>query len=453
MIDERSQEPTTAPSRPRFTAKGAVAAVAAVAALGWAFVAIRGGSEVHSWARKLRNGDVDDRQIAAREMRYYVKTPQDFDVAVAALMHSIGDSNAQVRNEAICSLGELVLTSIHSEASPPPARSAKSLLDATNALIAAARDSDADNRAIVIAMLGTIGPDGPADQGPAIVAAFQDESPTVRNTAFKVVGSIGPRSDPAIPILLKTAAGEDAKARSMAARSLETVKPSPAVVPLLVESLKDPNRETRVRAATVLGHIGPGATGATPELIARLKEEFKTPLTQPAGRGPAASFDPGSAAARALAQVAPETGASPEILAALTDALKTPDDPRHQAVAAAFGILGPKAVSAIPVLIADLKRAKAKDAYAGQLARALAQIAPGTPAEAEVVAALTEALKSESDSTRLGAAWGLGELGPKAAPALDALHALEKDKSPRVRAQAEESIESIHPTEETPASQ
>jgi HEAT repeat protein len=265
--------------------------------------------------------------------------------------------------------------------------------------------------------------------------------------AVRAAASLGPRADPAIPLLLKMAAGEDAKARSLAARSLETVKPSPAVVPLLLETLKGSDREARVRAATVIGRIGPGAAGATPDLIACLKEEFKTPLPPGGGRGRAASADPGSVAARALAQVAPEKGASPETLAALTDALQTPDDPRHQAVASAFGILGPKAASAVPVLIADLKRAKPMDNYGGQVARAISQIAPGTPSESEAIAALTEALKSESDPIRLGAAWGLGEFGEKASSAVDALRALEKDKSPRIRAQAEESLEMIRPTE------
>ncbi len=127
--------------------------------------------------------------------------------------------------------------------------------------------------------------------------------------------------------------------------------------------------------------------------------------------------------------------------------MQTPDDARHSAIASAFATLGPRAVSAVPALIADLKRAKPTDAYAGPLARALAQIALGTPAEPEVIAVLTEALKSESDATRLGAAWGLGEFGPKAASALDALRALEKDKSRRVRDQAKESVEWIQSTE------
>jgi HEAT repeat protein len=448
MIEEPSRDPTTAPRRPRFTAKGAIAVVAALAAVGWAFIAIRDSSEAHLWARKLKNGEADDRQIAARELRYHAKTPEDLDVSVAALVRSLDDPAPEVRSEVIGALGEIVLTAMRSEAGPPPARSAKSLRDATNSLIAAARDGDPNVRALVVALLGAIGPEGPADPAPTVVAALRDESPLVRTAALKSAGSLGPKADPAIPILLKTASGEDRQARAVAARSLEAVKPSPAVVPLLVESLRSPDRETRIRAATVLGHIGPGAAGASPDLIARLKEEFKTPLPQPVPRGPSASYDPGSAVARALAQVAPETGASPETLAALTDALQTPEDPRHSAIASAFGLLGPRAVPAVPALIADLKRATSKDAYAGQVARALSQIAPGTPAEGEVIAALAEALKSESDSTRMGAAWGLGEFGVKAAPALDALRAvMEKDKSPRVRAQAEESAEMIKPTE------
>ena len=71
MIDERSPDPATAPRRPRFTVKGTITAVAA---LGWAIVAIRDSSEANTLARKLRSGDIDDRQIAARELRYHAKT-------------------------------------------------------------------------------------------------------------------------------------------------------------------------------------------------------------------------------------------------------------------------------------------------------------------------------------------------------------------------------------------
>ncbi len=298
MIDERSPEPTAAPRRPRFTVKGAIAAIAALAALGWAFAVIRDSREVHTWARKLKSSEIDDRLVAARELRYYAKTPEDLDVSVAALVRSLGDASPRVRGEAIGSLGEVVLSTIRSPAGAPAARSAKSLREATDALIAAARDEDPANREMVIGLLGAIGPDGPSDPAPAVIASFQDPAPGVRMAALKSAGSLGPKADPAIPILLKTVAGDDAKARAVAARSLENVKPSPAVVPLLIESLKSPDRETRIRAATVLGHIGPGAAAATPDLIACLKEEFKTPLPQPAGRGPAASYDPGSAAAR-----------------------------------------------------------------------------------------------------------------------------------------------------------
>ena len=231
MIDERSPDPTTAPRRPRFTVKGAITAVAAVAALGWAIFAIRDSSEVNALARKLRSGDVDDRQIAARELRYHNKTPRDLEVSVAALVRSLDDPTQEVRSEAISALGEIVWTVVRSESGPPPARSAKSLRDATNALIAAARDSDPNNRTLVVTLLGAIGPEGPADPGPAVIAALEDESPAVRLAALKSAGSLGPKADPAIPILLKTASGEDRQTRSAAARSLETVKPSPAVVP------------------------------------------------------------------------------------------------------------------------------------------------------------------------------------------------------------------------------
>ncbi len=313
MIEERSPDSAAAPRRPRFTVKSAIAVVAAIAAIGWAVIAIRDNREANIWARKLKNGDIEDRQIAARELRYTTKTPEDLDVSVAALVRSVGDPTVEVRTEAIGALGDIVLTAIRPKegAPPPPARSEKSLRDATNALVAAARDTDPGIRGMVVGLLGAIGPDGPADPAPAVIAALQDESPTVRTAAMKAAGTLGPKSDPAIPILLKTAAGEDRQAGAVAARSLDSVAPSPAVVPLLVETLKDLDRTVQVRAATVLGHIGPGAAAASPDLIACLKESFKTPLPKPAPRGPATAYDPGSAAARRWPRSLPRRGRAP----------------------------------------------------------------------------------------------------------------------------------------------
>ena len=86
MIDERPPDAPIAPRKFQLTAKGVIATVAALAALGWAFVAIRDTREVNALARKLRNGDTEDRQIAARELRYHAKTPEDLDVSVSALV-------------------------------------------------------------------------------------------------------------------------------------------------------------------------------------------------------------------------------------------------------------------------------------------------------------------------------------------------------------------------------
>ncbi len=65
-----------------------------------------------------------------------------------------------------------------------------------------------------------------------------------------------------------------------------------AAVPALVQSLQQPNPETRLQAANVLGRIGPDAQAAVPELVRALRDpnlEVRKAATRALGQiGPAA---------------------------------------------------------------------------------------------------------------------------------------------------------------------
>lgn len=135
------------------------------------------------------------------------------------------------------------------------------------------------------------------------------------------------------------------------------------------------------------------------------------------------------AAARLMARGAPDAGETAALLRLLGD-----DDSGVRAAAA--GALGEaRAPEAAPALFAALQ--DRHEAVRAAAARALATLRPAA-AEA-ALASLTGALASDDAYVRGFAAWMLGELGPRAAPAVPALAAAlerESEERPGVAAQA-----------------
>src|SRR5262245_5539035 len=176
-------------------------------------------------------------------------------------------------------------------------------------------------------------------------------------------------------------------------------------VPALIQGLKNPKSEVRVKATRALAKMGlEEAREAVPALWNALNDRPTC-----------------AAAARALWTLDAETEAVvPPLLATLDDS-----DPTIRA--SAVGILGEMALEADVVIPVLLRALQDKDAHIrAEAAVALGQFGPQARPKTdlvsgEVVRALIVALKDEDGHVRWHAAWALGQFGPEAKPAVAAL--------------------------------
>jgi len=92
----------------------------------------------------------------------------------------------------------------------------------------------------------------------------------VRETAVDAIARIG---EPAVPVLIQSLSDPDPGVRTQAARALArmTDKAKPAL-PALTAALNDPDEDVRIAATRALGQLGPAAAPALPELIKLLHE-------------------------------------------------------------------------------------------------------------------------------------------------------------------------------------
>lgn len=330
---------------------------------------------------------------------------------------------------------------------------------------------DSSNRVpfvTAIERLGTVSMPAP----PGLLSVLDDPSHFVRGQALQALSHFSGGIDRAVPVLLNDLATNTDRYPPDYAEIAGNMHPTSAVVPTLGEALKSDNGLVRHTAATMLSRIEPAPRTAAPLLIALVKQELS------AGHGPGDEEDvpvPASAAAPkgmapgsgnrldqpapgsvglgmalALARTAPPEAALPLLL----QLSKRKGPASRSAAAEGLAEIGPAAHAAIPTLIANLKAALAHDGRSSsgvgsRTARALGRIAPHAPeAQAkagEVLAVLTEALKSRSPAIRAATIDALGQFGTKAAPALDTIRELLKDRSAPVREAAKAAIERLDP--------
>ncbi len=122
--------------------------------------------------------------------------------------------------------------------------------------------------------LGLLGPPaGPAV--PALVKALGHENDSMRASAAGALGKIGPPARAALPALRKALKDKHEPARIVAALSISRLDPSNAgtVVAMVVEMLEGKDRQRRVKAAFILGQMGPVAKSAVPALKEALKDK------------------------------------------------------------------------------------------------------------------------------------------------------------------------------------
>jgi HEAT repeat protein len=278
-----------------------------------------------------------------------------------------------------------------------------------------------------------------------------------KDTEWSEVWDVPTDEHAIVPVLVQALRDADPVVRQVAARTLNRIHPNwpsfPSAVPTLLEALVDPNDDVCRIAATQLGRFGSTAESAVPVLLRALADTDRE-VCQRAARGLGLL---GRYAASAV----------PALTRALAD---THAEVRCQA-ARALGLIGPAAQSAVPALIQALADSSAHQR--GYVVQALAQMGPSTvPTLIQALAdsdewvrgltasclasigqpaivALTQALADSDRHVRWRAANALKIIGPAARSAVPVLTQALADNDEHVRRIAAEALATIDPTRNT----
>jgi len=211
-------------------------------------------------------------------------------VVVPVLVKALnGDPDTQVRDAAAQSLGEihqfpnlavppLVKTlsdcgdsDIHYEAAMALGKFGDAAESAIPALIEATKESQDWVRLYAVESLGSI-KKSPETVVPVLIKALDDHDYEVRFMAADALGNFGDKAASAVPRLSEAAEDENAMVRRSAVGSLgEMTNMSDKVAPILIEKLKDPDDTVRYATALALGQLDHEAA-VVPALLNALKE-------------------------------------------------------------------------------------------------------------------------------------------------------------------------------------
>lgn len=309
--------------------------------------------------------------------------------------------------------------------------------------------ADATIRRTCVLTLTMIGADA-RSAAPSLIRLLADESPEVKYTAARALGSVG--TDAAVPALAKLLDDKTPQVRLVAAEALIALgADAGAVLPALTKALKSEQPEEAHAAAKLLGELGPEAAGAVPALNDQLAgaDPLLTALVCEAlGRiGPAAkdalpalkaklNEDKNPALYRASAALALwRVSRDPDAASLLRDALAGPKG---------------RVLPYSPLWRIDQSKETA-DALAKELkgddpAKALAAARVLGARSKETLPALLKLLKAEDPSVQLDAALMLGEFGPDAKEGLDLLQRIAESKSPGASVPAAVAVYRIAPS-------
>jgi HEAT repeat protein len=383
---------------------------------------------------------------------------EEAGAATRTLLESLKDPATSVKVAATGALRILVgsMPSISRQGSTNASKGASSpptTID-TKAVVAAFRglldDQDGQVRQAALLGLATIGPPVLGEPPEALFATVESDLETDRTGAIAALSSFPRGLDRLIPMLLRHLERDEPQVRESCAHALGRIQSSAltsAVVPDLVNGLGSRDRNVRTHIITLLGGIHPDAPSVVPALIKVLREPIDSDGRTMGNGGSISYTGPAHDAARALSAIAPGTSMTEVSITALSEVVQSGPDQRRGSAADALGRFGPSAVRAVPALIAMLEKAgksEVRNSDGRSAARALGQIAPGTPAAASASAALTAALTAKAISTREAAIEELPRFGSGATAALPLLVDLkEKDPIPAVRQAAAAAIDAL----------
>jgi HEAT repeat protein len=244
---------------------------------------------------------------------------------------------------------------------------------------------------------------------------LHDADPKNQVLAADAVGRMGPGAEELVPDLVQLLTASNETVRSHTGKALTDL--GVVAVPTLILSLKQPEPAVRVAAADILGNIGPAAKEAIPDLATLLGDEDKEVSRH---------------AASALGRIGP--AAVPELLEVARWRSRYTTD----MASTAFANLKADAatVRELVQLMGNVKEDPAVRAFAATALGYMPEKAQSVQAE------IIRAMGDENNDVRTAARWALGQIGPKAIPALrEAL----KDSNPRIRSGAAFALGSMGP--------
>jgi len=149
-------------------------------------------------------------------------------------------------------------------------RFGKMAASAVPALINLLNNQNAEIREQAVKSLGSIG-EPAIDAVPALINALNDENDDIKCRAAETLGKIGPSSSEAVTALSNALDEGKLECEFVLIMALENMGPAAVqAVPALVKAL---NGKNRILAAEALGHIGPAAIESVPALIQMLEKD------------------------------------------------------------------------------------------------------------------------------------------------------------------------------------
>jgi HEAT repeat protein len=344
-------------------------------------------------ARGLQSSNPSDRETAVRQL--LSSGLVDPDQAIPPLVTALGDSEAGVRIAAAEALGAMANGAVRT------GRAGDQVRSAVGGLIRSSRDPDPAIRiavmqalAVVVLAKGSAGVIDPSAVVAAFAATLGDRDERVRRAALDSLRQCGPLG-PVNPPAELTAAIEDGSPTSRAAAITALAAFRGALDPWLRMLLQGVEHgEPRIRDACKLALLRSSPPSVTSAAIPSLVAALDSP-----------SRDVRYCAIRALHPHAGAPGAHvaiPRLLAILREPIdldRVRQGKSHPAIDWDY-VYGDPAREA-----ADL----------------LGELAPDTRWDAEVIAALTEAVRSGHPARRGPAVRALGEFGSSAQPAIPAI--------------------------------
>ncbi|MGA2059913.1 MAG: HEAT repeat domain-containing protein [Thermoguttaceae bacterium] len=352
--------------------------------------------------------------------------------AVGPLTELLKDKSAPVRAHAARALGEI----------GAPAKSAAA------GLASLLKDPDETVRRQTVEALRAIRP-GPQVMLPLLSKLLEDSDPGVQMRILQAIAEAGPAAVPGLIQALK-----NDKTTYWACIVLREIGPAAKdAAPALAEKLKDPRPEIRREAALALGALNEAAIPVLPQIAAALDDEDartaatfimgqlgKIPANAEAKiRANAASDDKflSTISLWTLARVHPEDKElRRQATVQLAERLKDQDPFVRVAAARALTALPPAPEITLPILEKALK-----DADTTTIQHALDALASLGP---QAVPRLVEILKQHKE-LRIQVAYTLGQIGPGAAAATEALAGLVADEDFNVSTEAVLALGKIGP--------